>query len=142
MFREHGRVIRFWSTTQIRDALEKGEYIDAVVHTQFLVERVLIDLIVSEARDDRSQMLRRRKIDGWSGGSYHPLLTLYSLIEIAWLLGVITDQEHGELDSFRRVRNLVFHRHGNWSPDHDFQQRIEGTTRSALRFIQKYAQGL
>lgn len=140
---EKEQVIRYWSTEQIKVAINEGKYVEATAHAQALVERVLMDCIVSQAPTEDTRMRRRQKLDAWIDEEKpHPLLNLHALIELAWFLEGIDEKERTDLDQFRRIRNKIMHKHGAWYPGVISEEIIKTTICRAIHFVKKRNQTL
>lgn len=138
---EHVSVTRFFSPDFIERLLRRKDFVSAVTHSQLLLEKRLLDLVVAAGESERVRMVRRSNFDVLrASGSPTPLLGLGPLIDLAWVLETITKQEHSEMHSFRKIRNRVLHKHGYWHTDAGNACVIEGAIRATLRFLRNHGE--
>jgi hypothetical protein len=116
---DDARVVRYKGTQQMVDLINRGEYIEASVHAQLAIEKVLWDKIVQLFQGARAMLVRRTIEESKS------LTSTRELIKWAHFLGAINDSEHGDLLRFNAARNKIFHGHGQWWDAKQYREALE-----------------
>lgn len=125
-------VVRYEGPENIRKMIKKGKYIEAFVHTQLGIEKILWDKIVSLFQGEKASIVRRT-IEESEGGEDKIHTKTRELIKWAHFLGAIDDKEFSDLVDFNRKRNRLFHRHGEWWNPTDYEEALE----KGIRFLEK-----
>ena len=113
------RVVRYKGTQQIVDMISRGEYIEASVHAQLAIEKILWDKIVQLFQGAKAMLVRRATEESKSVTRTH------ELIKWAHFLGAIDDSEHGDLERFNAARNKILHGHGQWWDAKQYREALE-----------------
>ncbi|MBS7636738.1 hypothetical protein KEJ37_05325 [Candidatus Bathyarchaeota archaeon] len=101
-------VIRYKGSKDIKEMMEKGEFIEAFVHTQLGIEKILWDKIVGMFEHEKAREVGRRIEEKGKK------VSTYELIKWSYLLGAITIDECKALEKFNKGRNQIIHGHGKW----------------------------
>jgi len=103
-------ITRYLGAQRIRGLTNDGQYMEAYVHTQLAIERILWDKIVGVFANDGNKASEvRRAIDNWEGRT-----STHELIKWVHLLGAVNNAEYSDLVDFNKKRNDLMHVHGKW----------------------------
>jgi uncharacterized protein YutE (UPF0331/DUF86 family) len=128
-FEEHLKVVRYKGAKLITEMMQNDQHLEAYVHAQHSIEKILWDRIVSLFEGEKS-MLMRRTIDNAKDRSQ---TKTYELIKWANYLGVIDKNEFSDLNDFNKKRNDIVHGHGQWYHSQDFTEALK----KGIRFLAK-----
>lgn len=116
---ESAAIIRYKGTDLLRQMIDNGDYIEAFVHAQLGVEKILWD---------RIERTLKKAIPDKSG------IHTFELITWAHFMGLINDAEFSKLRDFNKKRNEVIHGHGVWW--HAQKQKYGSALRKAIQFLE------
>lgn len=116
---ESAAIIRYMGTEQLRDMIDNDQYIEAFIHTQLGVEKILWD---------RTERSLKKVIPDKSR------IHTFELITWAHFMGLINDTEFSKLIDFNKKRNEVIHGHGVWW--HAQKQKYRSALRKAIQFLE------
>ena len=131
--KESARVIRYYGTEKIIEMMKNKQYIEAFVHTQLGVEKILWDRILGIFEDELAIKIRQL-IENYRKGEDKSRTNTGELIKWAHFLTAIDDNEHGELIDFNRKRNMIMHGHGAWYNENEYEEALN----KGIRFLNKY----
>lgn len=123
LFSNHGKgedqitVTRYEGAQNIRQMMMENRYIEAFVHTQLGIEKILWDKIVALFEGKKAMIVRRT----------------YELIKWAHFLNAIDDNEFSDLKDFNVKRNHLFHIHGEWWNRSEYEEALI----KGIRFLEK-----
>ncbi len=127
---ETDSIVRYMGSSVITEMIGKGQYVEAFVHTQLAVERILWERINRIFEGERATQTRNRIESRRKNRSF---ARTHELIEWAFILGVINDAEHGLLVDFNSKRNSILHAHGQWWRKTEYLQTLE----KAVHFLER-----
>jgi len=110
-------VTRYEGAQNIRQMMMENRYIEAFVHTQLGIEKILWDKIVALFEGKKAMIVRRT----------------YELIKWAHFLNAIDDNEFSDLIDFNHRRNDLFHSHGEWWNRSEYKEALN----KGIRFLEK-----
>lgn len=116
---ESAAIIRYKGTDLLRQMIDNGDYIEAFVHAQLGVEKILWDRIERTLKKPIPDKSR---------------IHTYELITWAHFMGLINDTEFSKLIYFNKKRNEVIHGHGVWW--HAQKQKYRSALRKAIQFLE------
>ena len=125
--RDNVSVVRYAGSPRIRKMIDDSQFVEAFVHTQLAIEKILWDKIAGVLSGERGSKFRGT-VDNWKGHTYTS-----ELIKWAFFLGAIEHDDLVALSDFNDKRNRVVHRHGEWWSAKDHMEALE----KGIRFIQK-----
>jgi len=106
-------VVRYEGSENIRKMVKEDKYIEAFVHAQLGIEKILWDKIVAVFEGEKAMVVRRTIEEGRKSKDKQKTGT-YELIKWAHFLNAIRDNEFSDLKDFNRKRNNLMHSHGGW----------------------------
>ena len=130
--KERISVVRYESSRNIRKIINGGKLIEAFVHTQLGIERILWDKIVGLFSGEKT-MIVRRTIEGTRNSNGKTYTKTAELIKWSHFLGAITKDEFSALGDFNKKRNHLLHRHGKWWNPSDYKEALE----KGIKFLEK-----
>ncbi|MBA7674360.1 hypothetical protein ES703_82574 [subsurface metagenome] len=125
-------VTRYEGAQNIRQMMMENRYIEAFVHTQLGIEKILWDKIVA-LFEGKKAMIVRRTIEESKQGKDKTDTRTYELIKWAHFLNAIDDNEFSDLKDFNRRRNHLFHSHGEWWNRSEYKEALI----KGIRFLEK-----
>ena len=125
-------VVRYEGSENIRKMVRDGKYIEAFIHTQLGIERILWNKIVAVFEGGKA-MVVRRTIEESKGGEDKQYTTTRELTKWAHFLNAIDDNEFSDLKDFNKKRNHLFHRHGEWW----YKSKYEEALNKGIKFLEK-----
>jgi hypothetical protein len=128
--KEDVQVIRYKGSVNIKDLMKNKMYIEAFVHTQLGIEKILWDGIVSIFEPTKARAVRTTINHSKS------LTKTVELIKWANYLGAINHDEYADLMDFNKKRNRVMHVHGKWWDVGEEESNREAL-RKGIRFLEK-----
>ena len=128
------RVVRYKGTTNILEMIERGEYVEAFIHAQLGVEKILWDKIVEIFEDEKAMEVRKAIEESERKKGDRSNTTTYELIKWATFLGAIDVDESSDLRDFNSKRNKIIHGHGEWW---HFKKKYRQALQKAIRFLEK-----
>jgi len=123
-------VVRYKGAQNIREMIEKKQYIEAFIHTQLGIEKILWDKIVGIFEGEKAMMVSRTINE--SRGDKSNTRT-YELIKWAHILGAIDDNDFKDLKVFNKARNSIMHGHGKWWSAKDYLEALQ----KGISFLEK-----
>jgi len=135
---DHGKgedkvmVIRYEGSKNIRKMVMDDKYIEAFVHTQLGIEKILWDKIVTVFEREKTMVVRRTIEESRKGKDKQNTRT-YELIKWAHFINTIDDNEFNELKDFNNKRNNLMHNHGGWWN----KEYYKGALDKGIRFLEK-----
>ena len=126
------RITRYQGSKIIKKLVEEGQFIEAYVHTQLGVERILWDKIVGSFDGDKARLVRKR-IESRKTEKDRFNIGTHQLITWAYFIGAITENEKGNLIDFNKKRNDLIHGHGQWWFSKTYIQAL----RKGISFLEK-----
>jgi len=116
---------------QLRELVSEDKYLEAFIHTQLAVEKLLWDRIIGtldapKASNASAIMENERKKDRFPIGTW-------VLILWAHILGAIDEREFEILVDFNSKRNAVVHGHGRWWNVSVYSKSLD----NAIAFVEK-----
>lgn len=103
-------VVRYEGSKNILKMIADSKYIEAFVHTQLGIEKILWNRIVALFKGENAMMVQRTIDENrrkYKTGTYE-------LIKWAYFLNAINDSEFNNLLTFNKERNILMHTHGEW----------------------------
>jgi len=128
------RVVRYKGTTNIVEMIERGEYVEAFIHAQLGVEKILWDKIVEIFEGEKAMKVRRAIEESERKKGDRSNTNTYELIKWATFLGAINVDESSDLRDFNKKRNKIIHGHGEWW---HFKKKYRQALQKAIRFLKK-----
>jgi len=125
-------VTRYEGAQNIRQMMMENHYIEAFVHTQLGIEKILWDKIVA-IFERKKAMIVRRTIEESRKGEDKTHTKTYELIKWAHFLNAIDDNEFSDLIDFNHRRNDLFHSHGEWWNRSEYKEALI----KGIRFLEK-----
>ncbi len=125
-------ITRYEGSKNIRKMVIECKYIDAFVHTQLGIEKILWDKIVALFEGEKA-MIVRRTIEESRQGEDKIYTKTAELIKWAHFLRAIDDNEFSSLVDFNKKRNHLLHRHGEWWNSDDYKKALE----KGIKFLEK-----
>jgi hypothetical protein len=117
----------------IREMMQKDQYIEVFTHTQLGIEKILWDKIVGIFESEKA-MLVRKTIEESRGRTDRSNATTGELIKWAHFLGAIDNYEWSDLIDFNKKRNDIIHGHGQWW---HFDKKHREALYKGIRFLEK-----
>jgi DUF1009 family protein len=111
-------ITRYMGSKNIKEMIEKGNYIEAFTHSQMAIEKILLDRIVGIFDSDKSKALVRKIIE-------QRKLRTFELIRWSQILEVISKDDYKNLLSFNDARNSIIHGHGKWWNPEQYKEALE-----------------
>ena len=130
--REAVKIIRYEGAKRIEAMREKGQYVEAFFHTQLGIERILWNKIVGIFTGEKA-MIVRRTIEENRGGQNKTYTRTSELIKWTHFLGVIDNNEFGDLVDFNGKRNRLLHGHGKWWNPNIYDQALK----KGIKFLEE-----
>ena len=128
------RVVRYKGTKNIVEMMERGEYVEAFIHAQLGVEKILWDKIVEIFEGEKAMKVRRAIEESERKKEDRSNTNTYELIKWATFLGAINVDESSDLRDFNSKRNKIIHGHGEWW---HFKKKYKQALQKAIRFLEK-----
>lgn len=129
---ENIMVIRYKAANAIRDMMEQDQIIEAFVHAQLGIEKILWDKIVQEFTGQRGNEVRT-KIETSRDGKDKAHTSSYDLIKWSHFLCAINDDDYSNLNDFNSKRNSLAHGHGNWWNIDSYKEALK----KGIRFMEQ-----
>jgi dihydropteroate synthase len=131
---EEVSVIRYLGSKSIERMMENEQFIDAFVHAQLDIEKILWDKVVGIFKNEPVKAMEvRRRIDNFEGKKP----TTRQLIDWSYFLGAITREEFDALTEFNKARNRIIHGHGEWWVlDENKKQYYKDKLKLAIQFLE------
>ena len=120
-------VVRYMGPKIIREMIKNEQYIEAFVHTQLDIEKILWDNIVGFFETKKASVVRQKINKSKS------ITRTHELIKWAHFLGAINDDEFGDLIDFNKKRNGIIHGHGEWWNLKEYREALQ----KGVRFLEK-----
>jgi hypothetical protein len=112
--------------------LDDKQYVEAYVHAQLAIEKILWDQIVRVFSGEKAMKVRRA-IDDWHKEERNRTST-FELVKWAHLLEAIDMNDFSNLTDFNKKRNHLLHGHGQWWFSKNYTDALE----KGIRFMEKY----
>jgi hypothetical protein len=133
--KETAGVVRYIGASKIekmieKETIENKQYIEAFVHTQLGIEKILWDRIV-EIFEGEKAMAVRQAIEDSRKGKDKSRTSTFELTKWAHFLGAITEDEFSELIDFNNERNRIIHGHGQWWDAEEYKEALK----KGIRFL-------
>jgi len=125
-------ITRYEGSKNIRKMVIEGKYIEAFVHTQLGIEKILWDKIVALFEGEEA-MIVRKTIEESRQGKDKIYTKTSKLIKWAHFLRAIDDNEFSNLIEFNNNRNHLLHKHGEWWNFSDYKEALE----KGIKFLEK-----
>ena len=116
----------------IEETIENKQYIEAFVHTQLGIEKILWDRVV-EIFEGKKVSRVRQIIEDSREGKDKSRTSTFELIKWAHFLGAITEDEFSELIDFNNERNRIIHGHGQWWDAEEYKEALK----KGIRFLRE-----
>lgn len=123
-------VTRYMGTKDIREMMEKDQYIEAFIHTQLGIEKILWAKIVDVFEGKKAERVGQI-ID--SSAEDRSRTKTAELIKWAHFLGAINHSQYGDLNDFNKKRNKIIHSHGKWWYRNEYSEALQ----KAIRVLEK-----
>lgn len=127
-------VVRYQGTKNIMKMMEREEYVEAFVHTQLGVEKILWDKIIGIFDGEKAMKVRRAIEKSEEKNEDRSHTNTYELIKWATFLGAINTDESKYLKAFNRKRNKIIHGHGEWW---HFKNKYKQALQKTIQFLEK-----
>ena len=127
------RVTRYMGAKNIREMMQKDQYIEAFTHAQLGIEKILWDKIVGIFENKKASIVRQA-IEDSRDGKDRSNTTTAELIKWAHFLGAIDNDEWSALIDFNKKRNDIIHGHGQWW---HFDKKHREALNKGIRFLEK-----
>jgi len=125
-------VVRYEGFENIRKMVKEGKYIEAFVHIQLGIEKVLWDKIVTLFKGEKAMIVRRTINES------EYITKTSELVKWAYFLGAINENEHKDLRFFNKKRNSIIHRAGKeWEIKKWKNQEYIGALEKGIKFLEK-----
>ena len=123
-------VVRYHGVASIRKMMDDKQYVEAFVHAQLAIEKVLWDKIVGVFSGEKAMKVRGA-IDDWHKEKGNTTRTS-ELLKWARLLEAIDIEDCKNLSEFNKMRNRIVHRHGQWW----FSNNYVTALKKGIRFLE------
>jgi hypothetical protein len=130
--KEKINIIRYEGSQNIRKMIDEKKLIEAFVHTQLGIERILWNKVVCLFEGEKA-MIVRRTIEETRKGNYKIYTKTAELIKWSHFLGAIDINEFNDLINFNQKRNHLMHRHGEWWDFNNYKEALE----RGIEFLEK-----
>lgn len=125
---EKAWVVRYIGTENIEAMFRNKQYIEAFLHTQLGVEKILWDKIIGMFKG-KEAIAVRNTIEGSRDRKDKSRTHTAELIKWTHFLRVINDDEYSDLMDFNRKRNDIMHSHGSWWDGESYKEALKKGTR-------------
>jgi len=122
------KITRYEGYGNIRKMVNEGKLIEAYVHAQHSIERILWDKAKGLFEGERG-MIMTRTID-----ESEETVSTNELLRWCHYLGVIDQAEYSALKNFNSERNKLIHEHGRWF----YLSQLKDALNKGISFIEKY----
>jgi hypothetical protein len=131
-------IVRYESSEKIHKMMMDDKFVEAFVHTQLCIEKILWNKIVAVFEGEKAIVVRRTIEEN---GEDKQHTKTYELIKWAHFLHVIDDKEFNELKDFNSKRNKLLHGHGEWweaKYKEDYKEALSKAINFWKRIISKF----
>lgn len=127
---DQASVVRYQATVNIRRMMNDKQYVEAFVHAQMAIEKILWDKIVGIFNGEKAMKVRTA-IDDWHKEERNRTLT-FELLKWAHILGALDRDDYSDLTDFNKKRNHLLHGHGEWWFSESYTSALE----KGIRFLE------